>query len=235
MVLVGECDPLDATGSATPASRRGCTTSVRHMRSYPERLLTDDESVVLLMHPHWRVLLGALGALLGAVAMVVVGYVLRAQGSWVLPVAGGLALLVVVALVVPPVVRRLFTQYVLTTERIVVREGVVARTGTEIPLESVTNVEFSQSVVERMLGYGDVLLESAGRSGQSRLRDVPDPEAFQSQVYGIREQRSLHFSGGGDAPRDVASQLEVLAGLHDRGKLTDEEFAAQKARLLDAD
>ena len=204
------------------------------MRNYPEHLLTDDESVVLLMHPHWRVLLGALAWLLGAVGVVVTGYALRGEGDWVLPAAGVLALLVVVGFVVPPVVRRLFTQYVLTTERIVVREGLVARTGTEIPLESVTNVEFSQSVVERMLGYGDVLLESAGRSGQSRLRDVPDPEAFQSQVYGVREQRSLHFSrGGGSAPRDVASQLEALADLHDRGKLTDEEFAAQKARLLD--
>jgi Phospholipase_D-nuclease N-terminal/Short C-terminal domain len=36
------------------------------------------------------------------------------------------------------------------------------------------------------------------------------------------------------APTDTASQLQVLADLHDRGKLTDDEFAAEKARLLGA-
>jgi hypothetical protein len=34
------------------------------------------------------------------------------------------------------------------------------------------------------------------------------------------------------SPDDTASQLQVLAELHDRGKLTDEEFAAEKARVL---
>lgn len=34
------------------------------------------------------------------------------------------------------------------------------------------------------------------------------------------------------SPGDRASQLETLAGLHDRGKLTDAEFAAEKARIL---
>jgi hypothetical protein len=36
------------------------------------------------------------------------------------------------------------------------------------------------------------------------------------------------------SPTDTASQLKVLSELHDRGKLTDEEFAAEKARLLDS-
>jgi hypothetical protein len=36
----------------------------------------------------------------------------------------------------------------------------------------------------------------------------------------------------GQAPTDRATQLEVLAELHDRGKLNDEEFAAEKARVL---
>jgi len=125
------------------------------------------------------------------------------------------------------------TNYVLTDERIVVRQGLIARTGTEIPLENITNVLFSQRVVERMLGYGDVLIESAGSQGQSRLEDIPDPEAFQSEVYRARELRSLHFrSTGNVAARDVVQQLEALADLRERGHLTDEEFAAKKRTLL---
>ena len=202
---------------------------------YPERLLTEDESIVRQFHPHWRVLLLPAGWTLVAVAAVVVG-VLKLDGAamWAVIAASALAWLL---LVTRPVVRWLTTQYVLTTERIVVRHGLVARTGREIPLENINDVSFSQSIVERMLGYGDVLIESAGETGQSRLGDIPDPEAFQSELYRIREQRALHFSGGGGgaaaAPRDRVAQLEALADLHERGALTDEEYAAEKRRLME--
>lgn len=203
------------------------------MGRYDERLLTDDEAVVLELRPHWRVLLPATLWLLGAVGLFVTGAVLGAEVPAVQLGATALGIFLVATLVVPPVVRWWFTEYVLTTERIIVRSGWIARRGTEIPLESISNVLFSQSVVERLLGYGDVLLESAGESGQSRLRDVPDPEHFQSTVYRVREERSLHFSrGGGGGARDVVAQLEALAELHERGKLTDAEFDQQKSRLL---
>jgi membrane protein YdbS with pleckstrin-like domain len=205
------------------------------MTRYPQHLLTDDERVLDEFNPHWRVLLGPLAVTLVALAgVVVVWTVLRDRLStgagWGVT---GLVVVVWLGLVAPPVLRWWFTQYVLTTERIVVRTGMVARTGTEIPLESISNVLFNQSVWERLLGYGDVLIESAGRSGQSRLHDIPDPEAFQSEIYRAREGRSITMSGGGSGPRDPVAQLEALARLHEQGVLTDEEFAAKKARLLD--
>lgn len=202
---------------------------------YPERLLTDDEVVLRELHPHWRVLIPAgLWTVLALAALVV------ANRQEPLGLDGTVQLLVDVVIVAvwlatagAGVVRWWFTQYVLTTERIIVRIGMVARTGTEIPLERINNVLFSQSVLERLLGFGDVLIESAGAQGQSRLRDVPDPEAFQSEVYRARESRTLHLEGGRGAPRDTVAQLEALADLHERGALTDEEFAAHKRRLLD--
>lgn len=200
--------------------------------AYPQRLLTDDEEIVREFHPHWRVLLMAgLWTVLG-LALAVVGVVaLEGAWMWTAVAAGGLAVLV---FTVPRVVAWRFRLYVLTTERIVVRDGIVRREGTEIPLESINNVLFNQSVIERLLGYGDVLIESAGSQGQSRLTDIPDPEAFQSQVYRAREARSIHLQGpGASGPRDAVAQLESLAALHQQGALTDEEFEAQKAKLLD--
>jgi hypothetical protein len=65
------------------------------------------------------------------------------------------------------------------------------------------------------------------------LMDIPDPEAFQSEIYRARELRTLHFKGGGSSrARDVVEQLEALADLRERGHLTDAEFAAKKAKLL---
>jgi membrane protein YdbS with pleckstrin-like domain len=202
---------------------------------YPDRLLTDDEEIVRQFRPHWRVLLPALAWALLLLAVFGVGLA-ALEGTapwWVL--AGVVVLWL--ALAARAVLAFWFTNYVLTTERIIVRSGMIARTGTEIPLENINNVLFSQSVIERLLGYGDVLLESAGTQGQSRLKDISDPEHFQSQVYRAREARSIALRYGdgpqGGAPGDVVSQLERLADLRERGHLSEAEFEDRKRRLLE--
>lgn len=202
--------------------------------AYPRRLLTEDEEVVREFHPHWRVLLGAIVALVAGAAIAIAAMAwtaIDAPWNWIVV---GLALVVAVAYALPRFVAWRFRLYVLTSERIIVRDGVVSRNSTEIPLENINNVLFTQSVTERLLGHGDVLIESAGSQGQSRLTDIPDPEAFQSEVYRVREMRSVHLRGDGDSgPRDAVARLDALADLHDRGVLTDEEFAEKKQRLLD--
>ncbi len=204
------------------------------MAKYPDRLLTDDETIVAEFHPHWRVLLLPIMWVILTVGAVLVALQYQ-DPEWLVPAVALLSLVFLLGFGVPPFIQRQFTLYVLTSERIVVRTGVLTRNSREIPLESISNVVFNQSVFERMLGYGDVLLESSGETSTIRLEDVPDPEAFQSQVYATREQRSMHFSQGGDGPavpRDSTSRLTALADLHDRGKLTDEEYEAEKAKLL---
>ena len=196
---------------------------------YPTRLLSDDEHIVREFRPHWRVLLlPILGAMLTA---AVVGFAVAALGPevrWWL-IGGGLVLWLAAA--ARPLLRWWFTNYVLTSERIIVRIGMVARSGVEIPLENITNVLFSQSVTERLLGYGDVKVESAGREGRTELGDIPHPEGFQSEVYRARELRHVALRGR-PAGRDLVAQLEALADLRERGHLSDDEFTAHKAALL---
>jgi uncharacterized membrane protein YdbT with pleckstrin-like domain len=198
---------------------------------YPTRLLTEGEEILRQFRPHWKVLLPAIGwAMLLAALAGLATAVLSFDWVWW---SAGLAVVLWLGLSIRALVDWYATNYVLTNERIVVRRGLIARSGTEIPLENITNVLFSQRVIERLLGYGDVTVESAGSQGQSRLADIPDPEAFQSEVYRARELRSLHFrsTDHGEA-RDAVQQLEALADLRERGHLTDEEFAAKKRKLL---
>jgi uncharacterized membrane protein YdbT with pleckstrin-like domain len=198
---------------------------------YPERLLTDDEEILRQFRPHWRVLLPVLAS---AMLVAALG---GAAGAALDPpwrdvaIAGAVLLWVLVS--TRPLLAWWFTNYVLTTERIVVRRGMIARTGTEIPLEQVTNVLFSQTVFERLIGYGDVVLEAAGSEGRSELHDIPDPEGFQHEVYVARELRTLARRGDG-RPADALDTLERLADLRERGHLTDDEFELAKRRLLDA-
>jgi uncharacterized membrane protein YdbT with pleckstrin-like domain len=198
---------------------------------YPDRLLTDGEEILHQFRPHWKVLIPAIGWAMLLAALTGVAFAAVREYAWWVTL---FTVVLWVALSTKALVAWWYTNYVLTNERIIVRSGMVSRSGTEIPLENINNVLFSQSVMERLLGYGDVLVESAGSQGQSRLENIPDPEAFQSEIYRARELRSVDLKGGGGAmrPRDVVEQLEALADLHERGHLTDAEFAGKKRKLL---
>jgi uncharacterized membrane protein YdbT with pleckstrin-like domain len=142
---------------------------------------------------------------------------------------------IVVVLITRGLVRWLTTAHVITNERLIYRAGFIAKQGTEIPLEVIQNVAFNQTLIERLFGTGDLMIESAGTHGQTRYRDIPKPEEVQSVIYRVREARMLEVESAGRSPaaaESTASQLERLARLHDEGKLSDDEFDAEKSRLL---
>jgi uncharacterized membrane protein YdbT with pleckstrin-like domain len=130
------------------------------------------------------------------------------------------------------------TNFVITSDRVIFRHGVLAKTGIEIPLERVNSVHFSQSIFERMIGAGDLLIESGAEGGQQRFTDIKNPDKVQNLIHSQMEQnegRMFKGAQGAAAPATVHlhEQLERLEALRDRGTLTDEEFEAQKQRLLD--
>jgi uncharacterized membrane protein YdbT with pleckstrin-like domain len=203
--------------------------------TYPEKFLTEGETIVTQFRPHWRLLVVPVFWFLVGVAIAVLAVSFLDSGL----AEAVIAVLVVLAalrLVVAPFVTYWFTSYVLTNERLITRSGVVARSGIEIPLANITNVVFNQSVIERLLKSGDLLIESAGESGQSRFSDIPEPEAFQSLLYKVREDRE-------DAQRaktaittpgtDATERLQRLAKLRDDGIITDEEYEEKRRALLD--
>jgi uncharacterized membrane protein YdbT with pleckstrin-like domain len=210
--------------------------------AFPERLLSEDEEVILDLRPHWWTLVvPALVTLLVTVA-VGVAWALTPAGSLQasLRLAVGLAgLLVLALLVLGRVLRWLTTHFVLTTERLIFRSGVVAKFGREIPLERINDVTFTQSLFERLIGIGDLLIESAGEHGQSTFSDIRDPEAVQLQIYRQMEANDRRRRGGYAAqpaperPPSVLDDLERLADLRDRGAVTEEEFQRKKRDLLD--
>lgn len=196
---------------------------------YPEKLLSDDEVIVSEFRPHWsRILKEILLVFLTLVLVAILGVV--GAHPWI--IIGVLALAVV--FIARGLIKWLFTQHVITNERVIFREGFYAKSGKEIPLEVINDVAFTQSAYERFFGTGNLLIESAGTHGQSRYSDIPDPEMVQSLIYRVREERMRdiegpRFEGGGES---TAAQLAVLSRLHDEGKLTDEEFRAEKTKLL---
>jgi len=195
---------------------------------YPDSLLSDGEEVLRAFRPHWRSLvIPAIWTLL-----VIVGLALIPRLPEEVWIRGGVAIILAlgwIVVAVIPAVRWWFTQFVLTNERLLLRKGVIARSGVEIPLEVINDVIFSQTIFERLLGFGDLIIESAGEMGQSRFSNIPKPDEFQAELYRTREDRTRALSSS-EPPSDT---LATLARLHADGVLTDEEFAAKKAKLLD--
>jgi len=200
--------------------------------AYPTKLLTEGETVVREFRPHWKVLILPV---LSTIAMIVV-VILLTSWDWldarptIRLIVLGIVVLVWLVYAGSRVLNWRFTQYVLTTERLIVRTGIISKHGKEIPLENINDVGFSQGPIERTLRYGDVLIESAGEHGQSVLADIPDPEQFHTEVYAVREQ--LRLTHDSAASRDPAARLETLARLHREGTLTSAEFEEQKRKLL---
>jgi uncharacterized membrane protein YdbT with pleckstrin-like domain len=205
---------------------------------YPKKLLNDYETVALDLHPHWWFYTKAL---LGVAASIIFAIVVKAATDGDLETTLLWVAIAGIAVSVIWLVRRYAiwstTNFVVTSDRVIYRSGVIRKRGIEIPLERVNNVSSNQGVFERMLGAGDLLIESGGESGQQRFTDIKNPARVQNLIHAQREaNNSRMFSGGRNAPPggDVAGQLEKLEGMLERGTLTQAEFDAQKRRLLES-
>ena len=204
---------------------------------YPKKLLNDYETVALDLHPHWWSFSEPALALVGSVIIGIVSFFADGDLRKALQYVAVVAIVVSAIWLVARYLKWATTNFVITSDRIIFRSGVIAKSGIEIPLERVNNVLFSQSIFERILGAGDLLIESGGEDGQQRFTDVRHPERVQNLIHAQMEQNETrkfgHMGaavGGGGA--DIATQLEKLEGLRERGSISPEEFEAQKRKLL---
>jgi len=205
---------------------------------FPKKNLNANETIALDMHPHWWYFAEPALSVLGAIIL----------GSLVLGMTDGdtekaLGTIMLIVLVVTAIwlviryLKWLTTEFVITSNRVIFWQGLVGKSGIEIPLERVNNVNFHQGIFERMLGAGDLLIESGGEDGQQRFTDIRHPAQVQNLIHAQMEghfQRRASFAAPTTAPvvGDVTAQLERLEGMLQRGTLTQEEFNAQKAKLL---
>jgi uncharacterized membrane protein YdbT with pleckstrin-like domain len=213
--------------------------------------LYDDEVVVFDRHPHWWFLVPRASALALAVAFgVFVGVIYKFEKDSTLaaPIRIFAALLLLAALgwFLFRLIAWRTTNFVVTTERCIYRNGVMKKTGIEIPLDRINTVFFSQTFFERLLKAGDIAIESAGEGSRQSFSDVYDPVEVQNTIYREMEanerRRYGRFSdgGGGETPArtsgapqlSVAEQIEKLVALRDGGVLTEEEFQHQKSVVL---
>lgn len=207
--------------------------------AFPTKLLNEREEIVLDLRPHWLFLFGPAAAVVAAGAAAIAFLVVDLHDYVFLASLG--AVVLAVLWLIGRWAKWVTTNFVVTTDRLIYRSGVVAKRGMEIPLERVNNIAFNQSVRDRLLRCGDLLIESAGESGQQKFTDIAKPSQVQNEIYRQMEANNARMYGGRQAAPapaavgdhlSVPQQIEKLDELRQRGVLTDAEFAEKKAELL---
>jgi membrane protein YdbS with pleckstrin-like domain len=160
------------------------------------KLLGEDEHVVRSTRTHWKALIVPVLVLL---AVVGVGSFLAAvvpDGDLRTPARIGIATVggaLLAGFFLKPFLDWYFATYTLTNRRLITRRGILTRSGRDIPLMRINDVSYEHGIVDRMLGCGTLVIESAGERGQVVLPDVPHVERMHLQMsdllFGGREGR----------------------------------------------
>jgi uncharacterized membrane protein YdbT with pleckstrin-like domain len=226
--------------------------------AFPRKLLIPGEELVLELRPHAI-----------AVAMATVGAIVATAIAIWLPAtvhafdhgAGRASVWIVwlLFMLAYPVRKYLWwltSNFVVTSSRVIHREGFIAKRSMEIPLDKINDVRFEQNVFDRVVGAGTLVIQSASEAGRNEFSFIRHPEEVQRTIYQQSESdRHDVFRPPTDttppastpapsapasppptfAPRGAPSsvtELERLADLRSRGVLTEDEFEAQKAKIL---
>ena len=205
---------------------------------FPRRLLIPDEQLVLDLRPHPIALV--MPAVLTIVAFVAAAWLsANTTVDWLW---WALFLLVVLLYPVPKLIAWLTSNFAVTSDRVIHRQGFIAKRSMEIPLEAINDVRFEQGILDRIVGAGTLVISSASEFGRNSFDNIRNPEGVQMAIYEQGEsnkKRMYQGSAGGQGsppPPPTAlsttTELERLAKLRAEGVLSEEEFQAQKAKIL---
>ena len=205
---------------------------------FPRNLLNDGEDLVVDLHPHWWFFAGPVTTLVLAVVALIALFAIDAHEVFKIAAAG---VSVAAALwVVGRYLRWVNTNFAVTSDRVIYRTGIIGKKGIEIPLERVNTVFFNQGIFERLLGAGDLRIESGGERGSESFTDIKNPSGVQNEIHrqielnqGRMAQGNPHLTQSAGPTLSVPEQLEKLDDLRQRGVISQAEFDAKKAQLLD--
>lgn len=152
--------------------------------------LAEGEELVLTVHPHWKTVLWPMLLLAVVVIAAAVALVVIPSGRFAVPgriAAGAVAAIIIIGWTVVPFLRWRTTTYQLTNRRLRLRRGILSRTGRDFPLARISDVSFEHGLIDRILGCGRLVVESAGEHGQLVLTEIPHVQKVQALLFQLVE------------------------------------------------
>jgi uncharacterized membrane protein YdbT with pleckstrin-like domain len=154
--------------------------------------LEPGERLIFEGHPSWRSILGFY--LKGLVVVAIGAAIAYFAADTGLSVTVGLVLLAIV--LVAGYVKRLFTTYTITDHRLHIRRGIIARAEQQTLINRVQNVNTHQSVLQRMLMFGDVNFDTAaGDDFDFQFAGVAKPHDVVDAVHRAQRDADVPVTG----------------------------------------
>ena len=149
-----------------------------------QKYFNHDEVLVLDLHPHWWRFVKPILVLLAGVAAIAYNNEIPNQflKDLALIIAQAFTALAFINLAAQAL-KWYRTHFVLTSQRVIFQSGVIARKRVEISLHKINLVTFHQSVFERLINAGDIIIESGAEDGMETFNDVQDPQQVQALIH----------------------------------------------------
>lgn len=151
-----------------------------------QKLLSQDEIVVRHMHSHIKKLLPAIivESILVVAAAVGSFYVPENARYWAIATIWIAVVVLSIPLIVVPWIKWSSTTYTVTTKRVITRTGVFTRTGHDLPLTRISDVQLVKDFNDRIFGCGTLALQTSS-DDPLLLRDVPKVEMVQVEISNL--------------------------------------------------
>ena len=197
--------------------------------------LKNNETVALVIRPHWFVLvLPSLLAIMGIVPGVLIG-----GYGFIIPFCAFCYLGY-------KIVERKHNLWAVTNLRVIDEFGVISLNSKESPLDKINNVTYEQSIWGRMFGYGNVQIQTAAEVGSTIYHQVEKPKELKDMITQMQEEykksqiisqaqelaNAIAAGSNNQSRSNVASEIEKLFELRQKGIITEDEFSAGKRKLL---
>ena len=140
-----------------------------------------------------------------------------------------------------------------TNFRVIDETGLLNHFAKESPLEKINNVSYDQTLFGRIFNYGHVEIQTAAEIGSTDYEDVHGPKLLKdtitlaqadyktlqltNQAIHMANAMGIHKSNllqSGSSPGSLASELEKLYELKQKGVLSEEEYNKAKSRILNS-
>ena len=207
--------------------------------------LKKDEKILVIIRQHWiRLVVPFLLWFLLFLLLIFISW----PGFW------GKVLILLLAAIYPAYeyINWKYNLWTVTNMRVVDESGYFSRHSKESPLDKINNVEYNQSVWGRLMGYGDVDIQTAAEMGDDNYELIHDPKLLKDTITQAQEEyKRIQISSQATqlaeaiaktnpglqtqaAPSQtmIADELHKLFDLLQKGAITHEEYIAQKNKLM---
>ncbi len=198
--------------------------------------LKENEHVFLVIRRHWLILI--LPITFTLIGLIIGGFI--GGYGFIIPLIPFLYLLY-------RVIERHHDIWAVTDLRVIDESGVISLNSKESPLDKINNVSYNQSLWGRILGFGNVQIQTAAEVGSTNYEFVEKPQKLTDAITEMQEKykksqiisqsqelaKAIAQNTQAQEETDITAEIEKIFALKQKGMITEQEFIDAKKKLLD--